>query len=328
MPVNDTIRVAEYNDIRSKIDNVYGNGSGTFGYGQTWRSTPVTTSNRITVTEWGNLRFDIINAYRHIFGTNPTIVSPAAGNIIRYDTDFAPSASMADEAPVTQFDTWCNILAANRFTVHPSQAATASAGSGSTTWPGIYGNFWTSRLQCTVTASWTDSNQARYFFNSGGQIRIAASRSGGSVTQQNTSWTSILSSSGTRSFGGNLPGTGTSPLDGTNFYRCTGSFQQWFTAAGSTPYGGNSYSILARTPGVANNSSGSANSVQFLLDFVDNYVDPGNTLYDSPDTIDAIDGTFTVAISTFFATGVLEPPGAGNFTVQQPTVTIGAIAPA
>ena len=327
MPVNDTIRVVEYNDIRAKIDSVYGPGSGTFGYGQNLRSTPVTTSNRITITEWGNLRFDIINAYRHIFGSNPTIVSPAAGDTVRYDTDFAPSSSMANESPVTQFDTWCNIIIANSFTVHPSQSATQSVGSGSTTWPGVYGDFWTSNIRCTITATWTNAAQARYFFNSGGEIRIAASRSGGSATQQNTAWTSILSSSGTRAFGGNLPGTGTSPLNGTNFYRCTDAFQQWFTASGSTPYGGNSYSIYARTPGVSDNSTGTANSIEFLLDFIDTYVDPGNSLYDVPDTIDAVDGTFNVAISTLFATGVLEPPGAGNFTVQQPTVTVSAIAP-
>lgn len=351
MPVNDTIRIPDYNNIKSKIDGVLGSGSGTSGYGQTLTSSTVNEGNRVTVNEWGRLRFDIINAYRHIFGSAPTIVLPVEGGRIRYSNTFVPDTGASD-APITQFDTWCNTIIANRFTIHPSQSATQAVPAGSTTWPGVYGNFWTSKIQCTITASWTNANQARFFFNSGGEIRISASRSGGSTNQQNTSWTSILSSAGTVSFGGNLPQTGTSPLDGRNFYRCTNSFQQLYTISGSSPYGGNSYRISTRTPGVANNSSGTASSVEFYLEFIDNYVDPGvapgSTFFPGfvpsqpggggsgqqtatpadfpPD--DAVDGTFTVSVSYLYATGVLEPAGTGNFTVQQPTITIGTIAPA
>lgn len=325
MPVNDKIRVPDYNDIQSKVAGVLGTGSGNSGYGQSLRSSAVSESTRVTINEWGNLRWDILNAFRHIYGSDPVTVVPAVGNTVRYDTDFAPSSNMALEAPVTQYDTYANTLIANRFTIHPSQSATASAGSNSTTWPGAFGDFWTSRIESTVLVSWPSSNAARHFFNSGGEIRIVSSRSGGSSTQQNTSWTNILNTAGTKAFGGNLPGTGTSPLDAQNWFRCTSSFQQWHLNGGSTPYGSNFYRISARTPGVANNSSGTASSVEFLLEYIDNYVDPGNSgLGDTPDTIDAVDGTFTVSISYLYASGVLEPPGSGNFTVTQPTVTIGA----
>ena len=326
MPVNDKIRAPDYNDIRNKINSTYGPGSGTSGYGQTLRSTPVNESNRVTVNEWGNLRFDIINAWRHIFGVTPTIVLPTISDTIRYSETFVPDSGASDE-PVTQFDTYCNLISANRFTVHPSQSATSAAASGSTVWPGPYGAFWTSRLQCTVTASWLSADRARYFFNSGGQLRIASSRSGGSTTQQSNSWTSILSAAGTIAFGAVVPEPNTSPADGRNFYRCTSNYQPIFSGAGSTPYGSNSYTVYVRTPGIADNSTGTAATVEFLLDFIDNYVDPGNSLYDTPDTIDAIDGTFAVNVSTLFATGVLEPPGTGSFTVEQPSITVGAIAP-
>lgn len=351
MPVNDKIRVPDYNDIRNKIINVLGTGSSNSGYGQTVRSSAVSESNKVTVNEWGNLRWDLINAWRHIYGVTPTTVNPQEGNTIRYDTDFAPSSNMALEAPVTQFDTYANTIIANRFTVHPSQSATFAWTPSSTTWPGIYGNSWNTKIQCTVTATWSSGERARNFFNSGGEIRIASSRSGGSSTTQNTTWTSLLSSAGTRTFSGNAPNTGVDPNDGTNYFRCSNGYQVWYSIFGSSPYGSNNYRISARTPSVVDNSNGTSSSVEFLIEFIDNYVDPGvapgssfpfgtpvgvgtagggvqtATPADFPPD-DAVDGTFTVSVSHLYATGVLEPPGAGNFTVEQPTITIGAIAPA
>jgi hypothetical protein len=40
---------------------------------------------------------------------------------------------------------------------------------------------------------------------------------------------------------------------------------------------------------------------------------------------DAVDGTFSIAVSLVYATGVLVPGSLGNFTVTQPTVTFGAL---
>lgn len=338
MPVNDKIRVPDYNDIRNKLINVVGAGSGNSGYGQATLGPAVSESSKVSINEYGSLRYDIINAWKHIYGSNPTLVVPAEGNTVRYDTDFAPSSNMALEAPNTQYDTYANTIIANRFTVHASQSATQALTPTSSTWPGIYGTDWTALIKCTVTATWTSAAQARYFFNSGGEIRFSSSRSGGSTTTQNTQWNTILSSAGTRAFGGNIPAAGVSPQDGQNFYRCTNTFQVWSQTFGSSPYGTNSWRLSARTPSVANNSSGTASSVEFLIEWVDNYVDPGiaampptnplqtATPADYPPN-DSVDGTFTLNVSYLYATGVLEPPGTGNFTVQQPSVTIGSIAP-
>jgi hypothetical protein len=325
MPVNDTIREADYNSIRNKLVNIIGTGSGTSGWGQTLISSAVVVGNRVTITEWGNLRFDIINAYKHIFGINPVTVQPAVGNTVRYSNTFVPNTTT--DAPITQYDTYADTIIADRFTVHPSQSATFSWTPASTVWPGIYGSFWNTRLSTTVTATWPSAAAARHFFNSGGEIRLASSRTGGSTTQQCNAWTTLLTSAGTRAFGGNIPATGTSPSNGQNWFRLTNAYQQWYSIASTTPYGGNSYRIFARTPGVANNASGTAATTEFFVEWIDNYVDPGDFPGDSPNTIDAVDGTFSLSVSHLFATGVLEPPGSGNFTVTQPSVSIGAIAP-
>jgi hypothetical protein len=231
---------------------------------------------------------------------------------------------------VNHWDTIANTIVSNRFTVHPSQSSTSPAGSTSSTWPGIYGTFWTTKIQSTVTVSWPNATAARYFFNSGGLIRFASSRTGGGTSQQNLAWGTILTNAGTRAFGGNTPGTGTSPLTAQNFYRCTSTYQGWSTATTSTPYGANQWKISARTPGVANNSSGTASTIEFLVEWIDDYVDPARPPH-TPSTIppiDSVDGTFSLSVSYLYATGVLEPPGTGDFIVTQPSnITIGNITP-
>lgn len=325
MPVNDKIRKPDYNTIRAKINNIIGNGSATDGWGQiVVASTEVDEGTKVSVNEWGRLRYDIINAYKHVFGTVPITAETSESTTVRYSTTFGPNSTT--DAPLTQFDSHANLLIANKFTVHSSQSATFNWPRTSTTWPGSYGNTWNSRIQCLVTASWPTANNARHFFNSGGTINFKPLRTLGSlVNAQNNEWALMMDRIGTRIFGGNVPSSGTSPLDGKNYYRCTSTAQVWTSETGSTPYGSNVFRISARTPGVANNSTGTAASVEFLVEWIDGYIDPGPG--GPPYTIDAVDGTFSLDVSHRYATGVLEPPGTGDFVVVQPTITVGTITP-
>ena len=323
MAVNDKIRVIDYNSIRGTVANVMGAGAGPFGYGQPLNSSQVAEGTKLTVTHITQLRNDIINAWTHIFGTAPTPATVTEGGKVRFD---------ASNAPVDSYTAIANTINTNRFTVSsPSQSAVAVPAVPSTsTWPGIYGADWTSKIQCTVTATWPDADQARHFWNSGGEIRFTASRTGGSSTTQNTQWTSILSSAGTVAFGGAIPSTGISPNDGQNWYRCTNSRQLWYSQSGSSPYGANTYKIFARTIDAAgsNNSTGTARQGEWHIEFVDDYVDPGQHPDNPiPDTVDSVDGTFSVAVSLLYAAGQLVPLNLGNFSVTLPTVTITAIAP-
>jgi hypothetical protein len=319
MPVNDIITQAEYNNIRNKVIGVLGAGSGNSGYGQSLNSSAVALGNRVTINEYANLRFDIINAWVHQVGSTPSTVTVSEGGTIRFS---------AVDAPVTTYDALANTLVSNRFNLGAGQSAVAVPASSprSRTWTGVGGDIWNSSISCTVDVQWPSANAARFFFNSGGQIRITSTRSGGSLgTTQNTSWTNILSSAGTQSFGGNNPGTGTSPMNGQNWYRLTNSFQTYYTLAGSSPYGSNSYNLQARVTDTADNSSGAAANSQFLVQFIDNYVDPDPIGGIQFAPVDAVDGTFSIAVSLVFATGVLVPSGFGNFTVTQPTVTFGPL---
>jgi hypothetical protein len=320
MSVNNIIREADYNSIRNKLANIIGVGSGDSGWGQTLVSSAVSVGNRVSINEWGRLRFDIINAWTHIYGSAPTTVQVVEGNTIR---------SSVVDAPYTTYDTIVNTIVANKFVVHSSQASLDSVASSSTAWPGPYGTSWKTRIQCTVTVSWPTANAARHFFNSGGQIRLASAQSGGNGSQQVSAWRTLLTNAGTRQFGGNNPGTGISPSNGQNWYRLTNSYQQWYTISGSTPYGANNYRILARC-NVANNSTGTASSAEFLVEFNDNYIDPDvaagrSELFNPPG--DNVDGTFTVSASSLYATGILVPLGTGSFSVTRPTIQVGVVSP-
>jgi len=187
----------------------------------------------------------------------------------------------------------------------------------------------------TIQVYWSNSNDARYWFNSGGQIRISASRSGGTASNQNTSWTSLLSSAGTQNFGAALPNTGTTPNDGTNWYRTTSAFQTYYTATASSPYGSNNYQLQARCVDQPSNSGGSASQLEIRVLFTDGYVDPGIAPIAFPGLTqtatagmfppgDFIDGTLTVNVSSLYATGIMVP-ASQIFTVTQLIIAIGAV---
>jgi hypothetical protein len=72
---------------------------------------------------------------------------------------------------------------------------------------------------------------------------------------------------------------------------------------------------------VANNSSGTASSIEFRIEWVDGHVGIGI----GPDFVD---GTVSLAVTTLEASGILEPITAGSFTVETPTITAGTIQPA
>ena len=307
------IRTVDYNNIRTKAINLLGSGSAGSGYGQTIKSSAVSQSSRVTINEWANLRFDIVNIWKHQFGVLPSINAPTANSIVRANTT---------NQPYKQYDNFVNILTANRYGIHSSQAITQNKASTSTVWPGVYGSTWTNTLFCTVTATWTSAAAARYFFNAGGEIRFNSSRSGGSSTPQNNSWTTLLTSIGTRAFGANKPGQDTSPVTGQNWYRLTNVLQVWETTSATSPYASNTYRILARTTDVANNSSGTSSSIEFRIEWIDGHISDGAG---SPDSVD---GTVSLAITTLEASGTYEPAGTGSFTVETPTVTTSAIQPA
>ena len=323
--INTKIDKDDYNAIQSVIARILGVGSANSGYGQTVLSSQVTVSDAVTVNEYAALRYDIINVNKHIFNATPSgINDQTIGAKVRYD---------AANAPINYWLSVANSLDTVRLTLAPA-GQRVSINHGTNNFTGAWGSNTNPQLACTVTCEWTNSEQARFFFNSGSSMQFTSSRSGGSSTSQNTSWTTLLSTAGARIFGGGTPGTGTSPANGQNFFRLTNVGQTWSNVVASSPYALNEFSITAQTDDaipITNNSTGTSKKLKFVVFWNDNHFPlGGNSAQGTPVQPggfgpDTVDGTVSLTVQTVKASGVLEPSGSGNFNIETPTVTIGTI---
>jgi hypothetical protein len=302
--VGGIIEAVDYNSIRNKVIAVLGDGSGNTGYGQTARiqSAPVSSGFIVGAAQWTNLRFDIFNCLFHQNGTTPTIVQISTGDVLRYGAAH----------PNNAYDTLANTMTTNRFNLGSGRFSTealANTNSGDITWY--------STCYVDVTYTFNNASEARYFFNSGGQLRVSSSFTPSVTKAQTTSWASLLASAGSRGIGGQTPSSGFSPMDGTNFYRLTSSLQTYYTATASSPYSANNYRLQARC-NVSNNASGTANIVVIRALFTDGYVDPPPGGGSFPPE-DSVNGTISVSTDMIKPGGTMQPaPATGNFSVRGP----------
>ena len=301
MAVNDIITIADYSTLRSSAISIIGNGTATYGYGQPIQSVEKIAHEKISQADWDLLRYDIVNARTHQDGVAPTITDINEGEILSFTNN-------------AQYSGLVSTALSNRFNIGSGRFLTESAVSStrSTTWNTL--------VVCEVTATFANADLCRWFFNSGGQIRIQSSRTDGTATAQNSDWSNLTTSAGMQAFGGQTPSSGFSPMNGQNFYKLTNSYQNFYTLSSSAPYSSNSYNLDAKCD-VANNSTGTATTVFIRVRFVDNYTDPGPL--GPPYTGDDVDGTLTVTVTEKRATGSLVP--SGTFTITRPTYSITAI---
>jgi len=294
------IFAAQYVTIQDKAQSLMGTGSETRGYGQTVQSADVFSGNAITKAQWDLLRYDIVNIRVHQTGTLPNIATIAVGDPIGYGAS----------SPNTNYDSLLEIATSNRFFIDASQSVVTAKTSAT------YTSAWSTSLTATLTLTFSNSNEARYFFNSGGKVRFTTSLTGGTVTPQYTAWVNILNSIGTRSFGAD-----TDPF--VSYYTLTNTFQTYYTSFASSPYSNNSYILEARTD-VANNNTGTATQLFLRVTLADTYVDPDVASGASFPPTDSVNGTLTIAVSELKAAGSLQP--SGSFAITSPTYSLSAIA--
>jgi hypothetical protein len=292
------IEAVDYNSIRSKIINVMGAGSGQTGYGQTTLSTTVAAGNIVTKEQWDALRYDLLNARIHQDGLVPSIVTPETGQPIRFGTGY----------PNSQYNAQAELSITNKWNLGSGQFV---IDAGTTT---VRSSAWVSEVTTTCTVTFNTADQARWFFNSGGKIRVTSSRTGGTGSPQNSTWSSLLATVGTQALGGNNAGV--------NFYNLTNSYQLFFQSSASSPYSGNQYRIDVLS-NVTNNSIGGATILTFRIRFTDNYTYGGTGGTSFPDTVD---GTLSVIIDEIRASGSLQPLGTGPFVLTRPVYSITSLS--
>jgi hypothetical protein len=295
MTIGSEISASDYVAIQDKAQSILGSGIGSRGYGQSLSSSDVFTGNRITKEQWDLLRYDIVNIRVHQDGEPPTIITVNVGDPIGYGA----------ASPNTNYNTLIETAISNRFNIASNQSVITLKATET------YTSSWSSSAQTTLTTTFSTADDARYFFNSGGKIRITSSLSGGTPTSQNNAWTNFLNSAGTQSFGA-------ATNEFVNFYSLTDAYQTYYQGSLTTPYSANNYRLEAKS-NVVNNSGGTATVIDLRITLSDSYVDGG-----LPAPGDLVNGTLTIVVDELKAAGSLIP--SGSFTITSPTYSLSTIS--
>jgi len=260
----------------ANINTILGTGSGIFGYGQSGGLAAVAAGSVVQASEWANMltRNTLLASHQ---GTSITAISNPSGG----DTIAAYSA-----------------LSANITATYNGKLNAAASGSDASV-SSVSTAGWNTSSVLTKTFTFASRNQLRYFFNAGGLIRCSWSRTGGTGSSQNTSWTNTLTAAGTIVISGagasktiagvaytgitKIGGSGTirSILTGTGVLSpIAASEQLLYDQIPPSGYGDNEIQLFGSIP---------ANGTVLTLktDLSDDYTPP------DPGSPDLVDGTLT-----------------------------------
>lgn len=232
------INYTDYNTIRSKVNDIFGIGSGTSGYGQTLSSSAVSVGDVMSNSLWTALRSDMIKARNHQVNTNIGTDSSLNGLNLMMPSTTSPIT----EQFRLQYDNFADLLTLDKFEVAPSQLAESVlvTSTRQTAWNGT--------LAHIVTISGSSAEHLRFFFNAGGSIKFSASRLG-TTSAKNDSWTTLLYNIGTITMNHDYTISDGSQGHGSDvgFNTLTVTDQPLFTANALAPYTNNQYKIVAKT---------------------------------------------------------------------------------
>ena len=178
------ILAADYNtfvgNTTAGLNRVWSTGSGDAGWGQTGIAT-VSTSGIVTATNWATL---VNNLSTSGTQTNTTLTSrtaPVTGNIIgilaNVQTDINSVTTNRGNAAAsgTTSSTWTGSI-----------AKTTATGSGGAAWT----------ITWTQTITFPSADQARYFWNAGGLVRLDMSKTS-TGTDIDADWNTFVGTVGT-----------------------------------------------------------------------------------------------------------------------------------
>jgi len=257
------IQGSDYNGFATSVNQLWGTGSGNYGYGQSGTlNTSIT--GVVAASDWATMISRMSTMQQHQFNNTTGIPSqPSSGGIITY---------------LSQISTAITSLQNNRFTTYtfsstPSYASTSNA----TTWH-------TSSTKTWTIAFGSDA-QARYFFNAGGLLQITSNGN----TMSPATWNSFVNTGftyayvGATSFGhGGTVGTYTRSVynNGQGFYNLTSTPTTFLTlletGTGNANYNSNSISV-----NLSYNGTGTITMTLVLTDADSNafgYTNTGTTL--------------------------------------------------
>jgi len=200
----------------ASINTIWGVGTGDAGYGQSNVVAAVAAGNSITATQWTTL-LARLNSIRQHQGTSINI------------SDFNVAAGEAIAVIAN--------LSTDITTLYNARTTGASANITESSTAHNYTSTWAATATATSTVTFAGGDEARYFFNAGGYIKLNPSLS--DSTGRNAQWAhlltevgdlKLLSSTFTRTFSNNSSGYGaggdnspTTHLSTTGYYDLSNS---------------------------------------------------------------------------------------------------------
>jgi hypothetical protein len=208
----DKIDASDYNGLigtdpsstTNRINTVWAIGSGSAGYGQTAIS-QVAATNTITATQWATLINNLNSIRTHQSGSGSGITAVVSGNKIDYLSTLTTQIASAYT---------------NRLSFASNSAVSAAVGGSlSTAWsvsvsnpggnpPGGGSSITSVTRAFGARCTFASADQARYFFNAGGRLKLNLSGTQASSTTSRTN--SIISllgfAGGIATFGANTNG--------------------------------------------------------------------------------------------------------------------------
>lgn len=210
--VGSLITASEWNALRTRLVNVLGTGSGDYGYGQITSWPTVSTSDKITAAIYTLCRNDIQKARRHQVG-NATGFPTSSLPTISAGASITASSFNSLETAVSTLETDRLNFGAASMTLYPNQVTSTRTGS------------WTDTIDTEIELTFESEDKMRWFFNTGGDIRLTTTHPTGSVNDNH--WNRTLSRVGTVIMGSHstrITGSVGSALD-IGFYELTSAWQ-------------------------------------------------------------------------------------------------------
>jgi len=245
---------------------LWGVGYGDRGYGQTAPNLTALTAGTVDPgSAWSNLQTTMSNLATWQ-NTTATLLPPnAAMSQGAVGVAYPSGSSPYDiQTLLTNLDTNRLNYQVGNMTLTASVATNTRATVWGTSGGGITGTF---------TVTFASADAARYFFNTGGQLRLVLAHPN-TTTTRDTDWHSFLSNIGTVNFaadGTTLTGNTGNTGNAVGFYQLTGTAQNIVAITSfASPYTTNTATITAQVSGTASNG-GPGNVVTFTITLNDTY---------------------------------------------------------
>ena len=248
------ITAARINNLQASINLILGSGSGQSGYGQIVTSAPVNNTGDIITAEDINLIYaDILKARIHQVGVSDIGIAEVIQNLntVAEDTStFVNDSGVTSIDPdgfkkgLADFEAVMNQVLADKALMHPSQASLEPAITS------VRSSSWNGLIYHEVAVTFTSEDARRFFFNTGGEIRISANNTSAS-TPKGLDWAQLCSQVGTIKFSSELTVSTLGGGSAIGNYDLTSAYQTVYQKVGSgtysAVYAGNIYTVKVRS---------------------------------------------------------------------------------